>query len=61
MHLGASGEKRLGARIRTSQANYLVACFNKFRNNSRADETCSTGNKDTHGSTPLISVLDGHS
>ena len=48
MHLGARGEKRLGARIAASQSEHLMARAHEFLNNGRTDKTCSTSDEDTH-------------
>ena len=44
----ASGGKRLGAGIGTSEAAHLMSRRKEFTNDGRADESCSTSNKNTH-------------
>src|SRR5882724_5716428 len=48
MDLGASGGEGLGGGIRTSEADHIVARFDQFLNDGRADEARRTGNEDTH-------------
>ncbi len=48
MHLGASGDKRLGARIRAREAEHLMTSVDEFPNDGRTDKACSTSNKNTH-------------
>jgi hypothetical protein len=46
MNLGTSGGKRIGGRIRASEAEDLMARMDEFLNDGKADET--SGNKNTH-------------
>jgi hypothetical protein len=48
MHLGTSGGKRLGGRIRASEGEHLMARADEFLNDGRANEACSAGDEDTH-------------
>ena len=48
MHLRPGGDKSLGARLRTSKADHLMARIDEFLHDGRADEACSASNKDTH-------------
>jgi hypothetical protein len=54
MDLGTSGGKRPGGRIGAGEADHLMARFDEFRNDGRADETCSTSDEYTHGNPPSI-------
>jgi hypothetical protein len=48
VHLGTSGGKRLGGRIRTSEAEHLMARTDELLYDGRADEARGAGNKDSH-------------
>src|SRR5580692_3800277 len=54
MDLGTSGGKRLGSRIRASEAENLMARFDEFCNDGRADESCRTSDEYTHGNPPSM-------
>jgi hypothetical protein len=41
-HVGASGGKRLGARIRPCETQHLMTRVDEFENNGRTDKTGST-------------------
>ena len=48
MHLGTGGDKRLGAGIRASETEHLMARVDEFLNNGRADKSGGAGDEDTH-------------
>jgi hypothetical protein len=48
MYLGSRREKRLGCRIRASEAEHLMTSVDQFSRNCRTDEACSAGDKNTH-------------
>jgi hypothetical protein len=48
MNFGPCRDKRRGARIRASQAEYGVSPRDQFWDNGRADESSRAGNKDPH-------------
>ncbi len=48
MCIGPRRGKGRSTRVRASKAEHLMARFNEFRNNGRADKACSTCDKDTH-------------
>jgi hypothetical protein len=48
MHLGTSSGKRLGSRIRASNAKHLMARGDQFFDNSRAYESSGAGEEDPH-------------
>ena len=48
MHLGAGGDERLGARIRASKTEHLMARVDELLNDGRTDKACSTGDENTH-------------
>jgi hypothetical protein len=52
MHLGTSGDKRLGPRIRASKTEHLMARVNEFLNNGRTDKACSAGDENSHLDSP---------
>src|ERR1700733_380319 len=54
MHLGSGGNERLGPGIGPRQSEYLMARFDQFRHDRRADESSCTGDKDLHCSILLI-------
>jgi hypothetical protein len=48
MDFGTGGGKRPGTRIRAGKTEHLMARFDKFLNDGRADESGGPGYKDTH-------------
>ena len=54
MHLGPGGEEGLGARIRASEAQHLMAGADEFLNNGGADKTCRSGDENTHREYSLL-------
>src|ERR1700729_4018772 len=48
MHIGSSGDKRLGAFIGARKSEHLMTSIDQFANNGRTDKACSAGNKNTH-------------
>ena len=53
--LGAGGGERLGARIRASETEHLMARADELLNNGGTDKACSTGDEDTHRNFSLTS------
>jgi hypothetical protein len=49
MYLGTGRRKRLGGRIRASQAEHLMARADEFLNDRSSDESCGAGDEDPHG------------
>jgi hypothetical protein len=58
MDLGAGGDEGLSARIGAGQAQDLVTCLNEVLHNSRADESGSTGDENTHSDFSFVEVLN---
>lgn len=58
MHLRASLDQRLGARIRARKTDHLMAGVDKLRNNCSTDKACSTGYEDTHFDYSFKSIFD---
>ena len=52
MHFGAGSGKRLGGRIRASQAEHLMARADEFLNDRSSDEACGSCDEHTHGLIP---------
>ncbi len=50
MHIGSYCGKGCSTLIRTSKAEHLMARIDEFQSNGRTDESCTTGEKDTHTS-----------
>jgi len=48
MHLGTSGDKRVGARFWASEAKHLMARIDEFLDDGRANEACGAGDENTH-------------
>ena len=53
MRLRAEGGKRFGRRVRADKAKHLMARFDEFLHDGRADKACGTGNEDTHSTSPF--------
>src|SRR6185437_14106363 len=53
LHLSSGGNQRLGACVAASQAEHLMACADKFRENPGTDESGCTCDENTHVGTPI--------
>ena len=58
MHLGTPGDERLGARIRASEPQHLMARIDEFLNNGRTDKAGRPGDENTHHEFSLASLRD---
>ena len=55
MRLGAGGDERLGARVRASKTEHLMARVDELLHDGGPDKTCSAGDEDTHDDFSLTS------
>ena len=54
MHLGPGGGERRGGRVRTGEAEHLVARGDEILNDGGTDKPSSAGNENTHQGFSLI-------
>ena len=58
VHFGPGGGERRGGRIRSGEAEHLVARADEFLNDGGADEACRSGDENTHQVFSLICLQD---